>query len=103
MMTMNQITKRRVEVTLGKPDVVASMPLEPAPGMPHYTECYFITFLEPFPEQADEGADGFTVQTTCLCTLSVAVIAWLQGESAETVKTAMDGHADYDDADGADN
>lgn len=93
-------TKRRVEVSVGAPDMLDGMDHEKLAGMPHHDECYFLTFVDvPDPDEKgnpDECYNSFTAQVTCLCCLPEATVKWLQGGSEEEVQTVLAGGHDHD-------
>lgn len=80
-------TKRRVEVSVGVPDMLDGFPMEKHPQMPHHDECYFINFVDIADE--DGGQNGCSAQTPCLCMLKEATIAWLQGATEEEVQNIL--------------
>jgi hypothetical protein len=92
--TPDLTTKRRVEVSVGCPDLLDGFPMERVPEMPHHTECYFLNFVDVADD--DGGQNGFTAQTVCLCTLAPASVAWLQGASEEEVQALMGRHTGDD-------
>jgi hypothetical protein len=83
-------TKRRVEVSVGVPDMLEGAPMDKGAGMPHHDESYFITFVD-VPEQDDpDGAhNSLSTQVTCLCMLKQATVAWLQGATEEEIQKLM--------------
>jgi hypothetical protein len=87
------MAKRRVEVCVGIPEMLSGMEMTQTPGIAHPDECYFINFVD-LPSDDDDGLSrsGFTAQSTCLCTLSAATTAWLQGASEEEVQAVMERH-----------
>lgn len=80
--------KRRVEVTIGTPEMLEEAnegeidPLE---------DCYCINFIE------EGGQEGFTAQGACLCTLKLATEMWLEGRTAQEVQAAMGGEHTHDE------
>jgi hypothetical protein len=88
------VTKRRVEVCVGCPEMLDGFPLRTPKEMPHHTECYFINFVDV--QEGEEGYSGFTAQTVCLCTLALSTAAWLQGATEEEVMTVMGKHTSND-------
>jgi hypothetical protein len=88
------VTKRRVELCVGCPDMLEGFPLQTPKDMPHHTECYFINFVDV--EHEEEGSSGFTAQTVCLCTLAAAGAAWLQGATEKEVQDIMGAHKSED-------
>jgi hypothetical protein len=81
------ITKRRVEISVGLPDILEGAPVERNAAMPHHDECYFIVFVD---VTEDDGTNNtLTAQTVCLCTLKAATAVWLQGGTEEEVKAML--------------
>lgn len=89
-----EVTKRRVEISVGVPDCLADAPVDKNAGMPHHDECYFLTFIDVTEE--DGATNSMTAQTTCLCMLTEATVAWLQGASEEELKKVLSGGHEHD-------
>lgn len=91
-------TKRRVEITVGVPDILEGVEGQKSAEMPHPSECYFLTFIDA--AEADGSFNSLSAQTSCLCTIQDAITCWLQGGSEEEVKDALtSGHGPDDDHD----
>lgn len=82
-------TKRRVEVSVGVPDMLEDAPIDKGEEMPHHDECYFLTFVDVIEE--DGSHNTMTAQTTCLCMLKEATVAWLQGADEEEIHDLITG------------
>jgi hypothetical protein len=87
------ITKRRVEVSIGKPDLLEDAPVEKNKAMPHHDECFFLTFVDVSEE--DGGHNTLSAQTTCLCALKEATVAWLHGATEEEIKGVLTGNHEH--------
>jgi hypothetical protein len=87
-------TKRRVEVTVGVPDILDGVEGQKSTEMPHPSECYFLTFVDA--ADPDGSFNTLSAQTSCLCTLKGAIACWLQGGTEEEVKEALTGGHDED-------
>lgn len=90
-------TKRRVEVSVGAPDIHEGADTDKVAGMPHHDECYFLTFVD-VPDDKDDPDmcyNSFSAQVTCLCGLPQATVAWLQGATEEEIQAMLTkGHDD---------
>jgi hypothetical protein len=91
ILAMNK-TPRSVRVYIGRPEGLEDSDVE-NDQIASPDECFSIDFTE------DGGEEGFTAQTTCLCTLSVAAEAWLTGKTEEEVQEIMAGHTGDDHGD----
>ena len=95
-------TKRRVEVSVGAPDLLSEAKMDKPKGMAHPDECYFMTFVDvPEKDDPDGCYNSFTAQVTCLCGMPAATLLWLQGGTEQEVQELLAGGHDggHDDGD----
>lgn len=90
----NMPTKRRVEITVGVPDLLEGAPIENHPEMPHHSECYSLTFVDKTEE--DGCHNSLSAQVLCLCGVAEASKAWLNGATEEEVQAILVGGHDHD-------
>lgn len=79
-------TPRRVSVYIGRPDGLEDEDIQAEADEVHTAspdECYTIEFVEEGEEE------GFMAQVVCLCSLTAATEAWLNGKSMEEVQAVM--------------
>jgi hypothetical protein len=90
-------TKRRVEISVGLPDMLEGAPVEKNSTMPHHDESYFLTFVDvPDEHDKEDGAhNSLSAQTTCLCMLKEATVAWLQGATEEEIQKLLTGRHEH--------